>query len=109
MVPDLTVLRHSTAGISLVISTLIYLGLGAWGGHYLDRRFGTEPLFLLVGLLLGMAGSLVSLYWQVSAFWRSATPKASQRGASSGQGSESAGENRKEPGTGDQAGGSVDK
>ncbi|HHV55602.1 MAG TPA: hypothetical protein GXX55_09185 [Firmicutes bacterium] len=63
-------IRYSALGISLVLTALIYLGAGIWGGLYLDRRYGTEPAFLLLGLGFGLAASLGSLYLQGRAVWR---------------------------------------
>lgn len=34
---------------------------GAWGGSWLDEWFDTTPFLLLLGLLVGTAGGLVSL------------------------------------------------
>lgn len=38
------------------------LVLGIAGGLWLDRQLGTTPLFLLLGLVLGMGGAAYSLY-----------------------------------------------
>jgi F0F1-type ATP synthase assembly protein I len=39
------------------------VGLFAWGGWWLDRKFGTEkPWFLLAGALVGMVGGFVSFF-----------------------------------------------
>lgn len=32
------------------------------GGYFLDRLFGTIPLFLLVGLVVGFVGGLLYVY-----------------------------------------------
>ena len=34
--------------------------LGILGGSFLDSRFGTSPLFLIVGSILGMAAGIYS-------------------------------------------------
>lgn len=36
--------------------------LGVLGGNWLDQRLGTAPLFLLLGLGLGLAASVYGLY-----------------------------------------------
>lgn len=110
VVPDVALLRNSAVGISLVLSTLIYLGLGVWAGRYLDRRFDTEPLFLVVGLFVGMAGSLTSLYWQASALLRQPSRKASgsRDGGSSDRRRDPSGESRKEPDMHSQPGNEAD-
>lgn len=50
--------RGMQAGFELVVAVLVcsFLGLGA------DRMVGTTPLFLLVGLVLGFAAGMWSLY-----------------------------------------------
>ena len=35
---------------------------GVWGGAWLDDKLGTSPLFLLIGLMLGIAVAGVGLY-----------------------------------------------
>ena len=40
----------------------IPLALGAWGGNYLDGRTNHKPLFLLLGLLLGLIVGIYGAY-----------------------------------------------
>lgn len=47
----------SVIGIDLAIFFLLGVALGRW----LDRIFHTAPLFLIVGILVGLAGWVVSL------------------------------------------------
>ncbi|MBM7605328.1 F0F1-type ATP synthase assembly protein I [Metabacillus crassostreae] len=42
----------------LVGSTLV----GVFGGKWVDDLLGTEPLFLIVGLLLGLAIGIYAMY-----------------------------------------------
>ncbi len=51
------------AGMQFVVSILVFVYAGQW----LDRKFGTDPLWLLVGLFLGAGGSFVSLYRRLMA------------------------------------------
>ncbi|MDA1265824.1 MAG: AtpZ/AtpI family protein [Planctomycetota bacterium] len=39
----------------------------ALAGHWLDGRFGTRPLLLILGVLLGFAGGTISLVLAVRA------------------------------------------
>jgi len=51
----------STVGMTMAFS----IGIGAVGGHYLDRWLGTQPWLFLVGLCIGVAAAfknLVTLY-----------------------------------------------
>jgi len=41
----------SAIGIDLTL----FLLLGVWGGKWLDARFDLSPLFLIVGIFLGLA------------------------------------------------------
>src|SRR5919199_629899 len=43
-------------------TTIVTLALCLFGGIWLDRRFGTAPLFLLIGLLLAFATVGYNLY-----------------------------------------------
>ncbi|WP_026477367.1 AtpZ/AtpI family protein [Alkaliphilus transvaalensis] len=45
-------------GISMVTPILVGLFLGRW----LDRRFNTEPLWLLVFIVLGIGGAFGNLF-----------------------------------------------
>ena len=45
------------AGLTMVVT----VGLLAYGGILLDRRLGTNPLFVVVGALLGVVGSTLHL------------------------------------------------
>ncbi len=54
-------LGYSHVGLQFFLS----IGLFTGGGIWLDRRLGTVVLFTLVGLALGFAGGLYSLYREV--------------------------------------------
>ena len=45
-------------GMSWLIAMLLF----AWGGLELDRRIGTTPALLILGILLGFAAGLYTLY-----------------------------------------------
>src|SRR2546429_5467629 len=48
----------ASIGMTMVLATVI----GLAGGYYADRWLGTSPIFLLVGLGLGIAAGVVSLF-----------------------------------------------
>jgi ATP synthase protein I len=45
-------------GSSLAGTLLVFI----WGGHWLDKRFGTEPRYFLVGAGLGMLAAFYHFY-----------------------------------------------
>ena len=50
-------------GLHFALSVLLFVYAGQW----LDRRMGTGPLFLIVGVFLGAAGSFYSMYRKLMA------------------------------------------
>jgi ATP synthase protein I len=54
----------SEIGIILLVTTLA----GALGGHWVDQQLGVTPLFLLVGLLGGLAVGALAVYRLITRF-----------------------------------------
>lgn len=54
-------LRLAGAGLQLALTLVVAL----YGGQWLDRRFGTAPVFLYVGVALGAIGGMMALYRQL--------------------------------------------
>jgi len=52
--------QASAAAVGLEFG--ISIGIGAFGGSWLDGRFGTDPWCLLTGVLLGSVSGFRSLY-----------------------------------------------
>ena len=52
-------------GVGLQFAGAIVLFLFA--GKWVDSRLGTEPWFLLLGVLVGLVGGFISLYRQLNA------------------------------------------
>jgi F0F1-type ATP synthase assembly protein I len=50
----------SLLGIGFFIVIPIILGI--WGGHWLDGKLNTGPLWLIIGLILGIAVAIVGVY-----------------------------------------------
>jgi ATP synthase protein I len=48
----------STAGLTMALS----IGIGAVAGHYLDKKFGTEPWLFLIFLFFGIVAAFRNLY-----------------------------------------------
>lgn len=53
--------RYMNFAISFGISSIVAMLLGYAGGSWLDKRLGTTPVFMLIGLLLGIATTFLIL------------------------------------------------
>ena len=49
--------RFAGLGVQLVASILLFL----YGGQWVDRRLGTDPVFLLLGVFIGAAAAVYSM------------------------------------------------
>ena len=47
-------------GLGWFVGICIFLGV--WGGLWLDSRFGTRPLLIIVGLVAGLVVSFYGVY-----------------------------------------------
>jgi F0F1-type ATP synthase assembly protein I len=47
-------------GLGLTLAVTVLAGLG--GGYWLDRRLGTQPVFLLLGATLGVGAALYHFF-----------------------------------------------
>jgi F0F1-type ATP synthase assembly protein I len=47
---------------SQVITIALMMALPAGGGHWLDQRFGTSPLLVIVGAVVGMGAGMTQLW-----------------------------------------------
>ncbi len=61
-------------GAQFAISVVFFLFVGQW----LDRRLGTSPVFVLVGVFVGAAGAFYSMYRKVTAAQRREDGKGGQ-------------------------------
>jgi F0F1-type ATP synthase assembly protein I len=55
--------RFAGVGLQFAVTLLVCLWLGTW----LDRKFGTTPVFLYVGVFLGAGAAFYSMYRQLMA------------------------------------------
>lgn len=81
MKPDFRMLQAlavaSQLGIVLGASVL----LGLLGGQFLDGRFGTTPLFMILGTTLGLAGGMLGIV-RLAKFFLAAANKKPPGGSS---------------------------
>lgn len=54
----------SLIGADLAVSVLV----GFWVGRYLDRLLATDPWLMLLGVLLGLAAGVYSVYLLIRAY-----------------------------------------
>jgi len=69
--PSPTVLGIVGALSGMGFTIAIPIAAGAIGGHYLDGLLHTEPLFILLGLLLGLIVGIFGAYRLYKAVFRS--------------------------------------
>lgn len=48
-------------GLTLALSVLLFLGLGAW----IDAKLGTSPILLIIGAFVGGGAGFYSLYHHI--------------------------------------------
>lgn len=63
---DTSLGQYAGLGLQFAASIILFLYAGQW----LDRRLGTEPVFLLLGVFLGAGGSFYSMYRKLTAAQR---------------------------------------
>jgi F0F1-type ATP synthase assembly protein I len=61
--PELNIGSFAGVGLQFAISIVLFLFLGQW----LDRKFGTSPVFLLAGVFLGGGAAFYSMYRRLTA------------------------------------------
>lgn len=65
--------RRPFQAMALMSTILSYLVgptlVGLFSGRWLDGKFGTEPLFLILGLLIGLASGVYGVLYAVRQFF----------------------------------------
>ncbi len=54
----------SEIGLILLVTVLA----GVLGGYWIDQQLGTLPIFVLIGLLIGLATGALAMYRMISRF-----------------------------------------
>jgi F0F1-type ATP synthase assembly protein I len=60
----------SLMGMGFYIAIAIILGI--WGGHWLDGKMNTGPLWLIIGLVMGIAVAALGVYNMIKPFMEEA-------------------------------------
>lgn len=55
-------LKYSSLGIQMALT----IGLAAWGGQYLDKKYNASPTWTIVFILLGIAIALYQVIKEVT-------------------------------------------
>lgn len=53
--------KYAGLGIHFAVTMLVF----AFGGHWLDGKLGTRPIFLIIGVFAGFTGGLISMIRKV--------------------------------------------
>ena len=65
--------RNGLKSMALMSTILAQLAgttlMGIFSGRWLDARWGTEPLFLVIGLLLGLTAGIYSMFLSLNHFF----------------------------------------
>ena len=61
---------QAMALMSAIVSQLVgSILIGIFGGRWLDSRWGTEPIFLIIGLFIGLAAGIYSMLVSIRHFY----------------------------------------
>jgi len=55
--------KYAGIGLQFAVSILVFLYAGQW----LDRKFGTSPIFLMLGVFVGAGAAFYSMYRKLMA------------------------------------------
>ncbi len=60
--------RYANLALTFGITMIAAVFLGLYGGWWVDRRLGTFPVFLLIGVILGVGLGFYSLWKELAGF-----------------------------------------
>lgn len=58
--------RYLNLAFSFGVTMILAILLGFYGGDWVDRRLGTSPIFLLLGIFLGIGAGFYNLWSELS-------------------------------------------
>lgn len=71
--------RYANLALTFGITMIAAVFLGLYGGWWLDRRLGTFPVFLLIGVFLGVGIGFYSLWKELAGLLGNKPEKKSDR------------------------------
>lgn len=71
--------RYANLAFSFGTTMVASMLLGYFGGNWLDRKLGTFPWLMVVGLLLGVAVSFYNLFTEIKVFQEVTAKQAQDR------------------------------
>lgn len=71
--------KYINFALSFGTTMAVSLLLGFFGGRWLDRKLGTEPVFLVIGILAGTALAFYSMIKELQALEKTGGPKDSHK------------------------------
>ncbi|MEH7107580.1 MULTISPECIES: AtpZ/AtpI family protein [Bacillaceae] len=61
---------RAMALMSAIVSQLVgSILIGIFAGRWIDKNWGTEPIFLIIGLLLGLSAGVYSMLLSIRQFY----------------------------------------
>lgn len=71
--------KYANFAMSFGVTMVVSLLLGYYGGNWLDCKYGTSPLFLIIGLLGGTALAFYSMVKELMALDKNHDSKNKQK------------------------------
>lgn len=65
---------YLTLGMQLAAAVLLFFFIG----YFVDKRYGTEPTFMIIGLALGTAGGFIKFFKSIAELQKKDEPPKSQ-------------------------------
>ncbi|MFA5537455.1 MAG: AtpZ/AtpI family protein [Bacillota bacterium] len=72
--------KYANFALSFGVTMAVSLFLGFYAGSQLDKKLGTEPWFLIVGLLLGTGLAFYSLFKEIQVLLKQSEKTEKNRG-----------------------------
>jgi ATP synthase protein I len=74
----ITYARYANLAFSFGVTMAVSVFLGLWGGNWLDKRLGTSPWLMVIGILLGVGIAFKNLFDELGIFAKPKNDPASK-------------------------------